>query len=653
MRFFSNARKQNAVAHTAMHAQPTQAGASAQNGEGVVNTVAESVPPTRRRNRLAVRILMHVIGWPIVVLLLVALFAEGAMLLLLFGEQDYSGRIYPNISVRGVDLSNQSETAAYALLQQRYDAFLDNPIVIRYGDQTWHPTAQELGIELDFDGAIQEAMSVGRTSHSRVDNTRAVADVWENGVELPLNASVNQHAMQEYLRALADTIESPAQNADVSLDPEQANIVITPEEPGLQVLVDETMHDMTAQVQHLETREVKLRTRLLHPVVRDADVAPVIAQLNSILSEPIRIVSADENCLDACRWEWSPQHIVKWVKLNRTVSPNGVPQIDVQVDQTAIRNALVPVAAAVRQEGTLPRLSWNNGTLSILQPGLTGQGLDVEQAQTLINEALHGGPRNLGMPLITLPPPVNETNLSSLNIREPVGIGVSSFRNSQQYRITNIQAGARRLNGILIPPGGEFSFNDNLGVVDASGGFVQGSAIVNNRTQQEWGGGLCQVSTTMFRAAFWGGLPVTERHEHDFRIGWYEELGEPPGLDAAIYTGALDLRFLNNTDGWLLVQTYVNLSRQQLTIILYGKPINRTVNMDYRIIKHIPRPNESVTVEDPTLPRGTYKQTDWAQPGLVVEVYRDVWQNGALIRRDTFPTTFNPWPNIFVRGTGR
>lgn len=586
-------------------------------------------------------------------LLLLALLAEGALLLLLFGEQDYDGRIYPNISVRGLDLGNQTESSARALILQHYDAFLANPVTFRYGDQTWHPTAEELGIELDIDGAVQTALIIGRTEESRIDNTRTVASVWEKGVDLPLLIRMDQQKMQQYLVGIAQTLEAPPRNADVGLDVEQAKITITPQQPGLQVLVDETFGDIDTGIQNLEQQEVKLHTRMLAPVVKDADVAPVVARLQTTLSEPIRMVSNEEGCLDACRWEWSPQHIARWIRLVRTTTTDGIPQIEVQTDQTAIRNALVPVAAAVRKEGTLPLLNWNNGVLSILRPGQSGQGLDVDKAQSLINDALAGGPRTLGLPLLDLPPPVNETNLATLNIVAPVGVGVSSFRNSQAYRITNIRAGARRMYGILIPPGGEFSFNDNLGAVDASGGFVQGAAIVNNRTQQEWGGGLCQVSTTMFRAAFWAGLPIVERHEHDFRIRWYEELGEPPGMDAAIYTGAADLRFLNDTGGWLLIQSYVDLNRQQLTIILYGQDTGRDVKMSHQIIRHIPSPKESVTVEDPSLPAGTFKQTDWAQPGLEAAVYRDVWQNGTLLRRDTFPTLFQPWPNIFVRGTGR
>ncbi|MBC8078472.1 MAG: VanW family protein, partial [Chloroflexales bacterium] len=272
------------------------------------------------------------------------------------------------------------------------------------------------------------------------------------------------------------------------------------------------------------------------------------------------------------------------------------------------------------------------------------------RARAEIVAALRGDQREIALPLIALPPAIDTTNLAGLGITGPIGTGISSFKASQGYRITNIRAGARQMHGRLIPPGDTFSFNDSLGVVDASNGFVQGSAIVDNRTQKEWGGGLCQVSTTVFRAAFWGGLPIDERHEHAFRIGWYEELGEPPGLDAAIFTGVSDMRFTNDTGGWLLVQSAVDLERQQLTITLYGSPTSRAVAMEHRVIARIAAPSKAVYITDPELPRSRYKRTDWARPGLKVEVRRTVRAADGSERVDTFPTEFQPWPNIYVRG---
>lgn len=620
----------------------------------------DMLPPEEPRKRKRIKrrtplgiiklVLMHLIGWPIVLLTLVALLAEVGMLLLLAAEHGYTGRLYPNINIRGINVGNLTNESASATLENRYAEFLFNPVELRYLNQSWYPTAEDLGIELQFEAAVEDAATIGRTQ-SRMENSKTVAAVWEHGVEVPLHMEIDQKVMQNYLLQVARSVEKPPQNADMDL--QGAEIVVTHEHMGVQVLIDETIEDITAAVQHMGSQRVTLRTRKITPMVRDTDIAPVIAEVRGLLEAPISLASTDGSCAQGCRWEWSVEDLARWIRLIRGVAPDGRPTISVQTDQTAIRNALVPIAEAVRKEGTLPRLNWNDGNLSIIQPGLPGRGLDVTLTQSYINVALSGGPRSLVLPLVDIPPPINETNLATVGIVKAIGTGVSSFSGSQNYRITNITAGARRIHGILISPGEEFSFNDSLGPVDASGGFVMGSAIVNNRTQQEWGGGLCQVSTTMFRAAFWAGLPITERHAHKFRITWYEELGEPPGFDAAIFTGADNVRFVNDTGGLILIQTWVDTNRQRLYITLYGTETNRQVEMNHTILKHIPKPTKSVTVKDPKLPAGTRKQTDWAQPGLSVEVYRYVSENGQLIRRDTFPTTFEAWPDVFVEGTGR
>jgi vancomycin resistance protein YoaR len=589
-------------------------------------------------------------NWLMVTAALLLLVGIGSILGLLLGERAYAGRIYPHISVRGLDVGNADAAAAQRTLSQAHADFLQQPVELVYGDHVWRPTAAELGVSLEIDEALQRALLLGR-AETRLESIRTIAAIWDQGVDVPLRVNIDQQTMQRYLLSVAHEVEQPPQNADMHL--RNAEVVLTPEEAGTQVLIDATLADVTVALQSLEPQQVALRTRSLTPITRDSDIAPIAAELRGILEGPVVAYSNAAACAVPCRWEWSPEQVARWIMLRRDMREGGPTQLSLHVDQAALQRELVPVAEALHQEGDLPRVDWNSGSPVIFRPGTPGSGLDAALALTRLEAAvMTQGPRSFELPMTALPPPVIDTNLASLNITTMIGSGVSSFRNSQQYRITNIQAGARQLHGILVPPGETFSFNNNLGAVDSSNGFVQGAAIVNNRTQLEWGGGLCQVSTTMFRAAFWSGLPIAERHEHRFRIGWYEELGEPPGLDAAIFTGVSDLRFVNDTGGWVLIQAYVDLSRQQMSIALYGNPSQRHVTMSHRVIERTPAPRRPLYLNDPTLPRGTFKQTDWARPGMHVQVYRTVQDNGQVMRQDTFDTVFEPWPNIYVRGTG-
>lgn len=588
--------------------------------------------------------------WLLVLCTLVVLALLSGTVGLLLAERELARRIYPNISVRGVPVGGMTLAEARRAIERHYGAFLYNPVELRFGEHSWRPSAEELGLQLDIDAALAEAFAYAR-GETRLKNLRHALAIWEQGVDLPLRLKVDQNAMQRYLLDVAAVVEQPPEDAAVALA--GATLLVTPERWGTQVLVDETLQDITAAVQRMARAPVALRTRALEPRLRDAHVAPVADELRLMLNGPIELEGASGPCAAGCRWSISPERLAGWISVRRVSGADGRPTYSISVDQAGLRAALLPVAAAVRQEGTLPSVAWNGGDLQIVRPGMPGLGLDADETLAALNAALAGGPRRISLPLEPIPPPVTERNLASLGISEQVGLGVSSFARSEQYRITNIRAGARRMNGVLIPPGATFSFNTQLGEVNAANGFVEGLAIVDNRTQKEWGGGLCQVSTTVFRAAFFAGLPISERHEHAFRIGWYEELGEPPGLDAAIFTPYNDLRFVNDSGGWLLMESYVDLERQRLTVALYGPPTGRSVSYEHRVLERTPAPTTPVYVNDPSQPRGYLRKSDTARGGIKVVVTRTVTRGGQVLSRDSFPTVFKPWPNIYVRGTGR
>ncbi len=613
-----------------------------------VSTGAGVDQPRRPRRLRRRRGILGLLEWLLVLCSLGVVGAAVGVMALIMIERDFALRLYPNLSVRGVHIGGMRVNAAQNTLNRAHQSFLANPVAIQYGEQSWRPSAADLGISLDFAGALNTAYTFGRND-TRMENLRTAAAIWEQGVDLPLSLKIDQTVMQAYLLDIAAAIDTAPENADLRLD--GPNIIVTPERWGTQVLVDEMLAEITAATQNLTPQSITLRTRTLEPTIRDTAVAPVAAELETLLAGSIVLSSAEAGCIRGCRWEWSPAHIANWISLERTSAQADRPLYNISIDQSAIRSALLPIAATVRQEGTLPRVAWNNGNVQITAAGETGLGLDANATMSQISAALAGNTRAIELPLGAIPPPVTESNLAALGIIGQVGAGASSFANSEEYRITNIRAGARQMNGLLIPPGASFSFNDNLGPVTAERGFAEGYAIIDNRTQKEWGGGLCQVSTTVFRAAFWGGLPITERHEHSFRISWYEELGEPPGLDAAIFTGVYDLRFVNDSPNWLLMESYVDLQHQRLSIALYGTPTNREVAMSHELLERTPAPSEPVYIDDPEAPRGSLRQSDTARGGLQVNVYRTIRQGDALVSQDTFFTEFKPWPDIFVRGS--
>jgi vancomycin resistance protein YoaR len=156
------------------------------------------------------------------------------------------------------------------------------------------------------------------------------------------------------------------------------------------------------------------------------------------------------------------------------------------------------------------------------------------------------------------------------------------------------------------------------------------------------------VSSTAFRAAFWGGLPVVERTAHSFRVSYYEP---PKGLDATIYSPYVDLKWTNDTGHYILIQTYVDRDANKLTFRYYGTNPGRTVEMEGPLENNPVPHGPAVYRDDPTLAKGQKKQIEWAKDGLDVTVYRLIKENGVEVRRDTFFSRYQPWQAVYLVGT--
>ncbi|WP_448543616.1 VanW family protein [Roseiflexus sp.] len=607
--------------------------ADAAEREGFPVTARARVRPPRRRGD----------GWLWFALAVITLVVLGVAGGITSFYRSYEGRIYPNVSIQGIAVGEMTPEQAESALRSRYAAFLRQPVVITYGDRQWTPTLDELGMTFDFRGAVDAAYNAGR-GHGLIDDAREIAAIWQHGLDVPLHVSYDETRAQAYLTQLAREIERAPADAQVRLD--GAQIAIVGAAIGRQVLVDATLSHVSQQLQAFVPATIPLQTREIPPRLDDATVAAARAQIETILQGPLTL-RVDKN-----EYEWTVADLADMIIINRVPSAEG-DRIAVTLDQDMIARRIRQIADETEKPGTRPRVAWNNGDLKIMKPGKPGLRLDEARARDMVIAAAMGRDRTLDLPMVPTDPPVTEANLHQLGIRELVSIGKSDFTGSAAYRVHNIGVGMQLLNGLLIAPGEEFSFNKNIGQINAANGFVEGAAIIQNRTQQEFGGGICQDSTTMFRAAFWAGLPITERWGHSFYISWYDKYalgprGNGPGLDATIFTGGPDLKFVNDTGAWLLIQAWSNPKTGVAQIELYGTKPNRTVDLTHKVYDRVPAPTEPVFVADPKVPQGTIKHTDKARGGMTIDVYRLVVENGVPRPPELFRTRFRPWPNIYT-----
>ena len=280
------------------------------------------------------------------------------------------------------------------------------------------------------------------------------------------------------------------------------------------------------------------------------------------------------------------------------------------------------ISAEVDEPGRDARLSFSNGEVTVTRPSIQGVGADVEQ---LARDVVFGigkadGELALRFELQATKPSITEDRISELGINTLIGRGVSDFSGSAANRVHNIEVGFERYNGLVISPDEEFSVIEYLGPVDAAAGFLPELVIVGNKITPQYGGGLCQVSTTIFRTALDTGLDITERTNHAFSVSHYKWPFPDWGVEATIYDPQPDLKFINDTEGHILVQAYT--TEDDLAIVeFYGTDPGRTTQID-----------------------GPYRLSgSYVDGGSTVFTYRILDSaTGALLHEEEFVSVFQP-----------
>lgn len=215
-----------------------------------------------------------------------------------------------------------------------------------------------------------------------------------------------------------------------------------------------------------------------------------------------------------------------------------------------------------------------NGQISELISARNGLQINTGLSAANIASALMQGKISASLVYGIIKPQIDVNKFSQLGINTLLGKGESNFSGSSLARIHNIKTGSKTFDGIILKPGEEFSFNELIGPIEVSSGYQYELVVKNQKLIPEYGGGLCQVSTTIFRAAMTAGLPILERHPHSLPVRYYS----PQGFDATIYPGVSDLRFKNDTPGHILIQA--EIASSSLHFEIYGSADGRKISLD-------------------------------------------------------------------------
>ncbi len=556
----------------------------------------------------------------------------------------YDDRVYPSIQTAGVQLGGLTHDEARSAIQRRADELAAGTVSFTFGDKTWAPTLEEIGAKVNVDATLTAAYEFGREPVA-ADRLESMARLVRADERVPLAIALDHRTLEGWFDQVDQQLGLPPRDASLTIN--GSSVGITSEAGGTIVDRGRARTVILGSLSNLQPVAELLPVVAKTPVVRSGDLGPARDQLAQALAKPIKVTFEDSS------WSLAAADLGRFVTQQVDTTKRGADALSLGLDHNALAAWLEDrFGDQVNRDPVDAKVGWNGERVVSLEWSADGITLKPDELAEAVGASFFGDHANVAVPVIVTKPTVDSENLAALGITTFLAQGDSNYVGSDEARATNIAVGADLLNGTLVPPGGEFSFNHSIGVISKELGYVEGNAFEQGRLGTAVGGGICQVSTTVFRAALRAGVPITEWWPHDYRIGFYEQDGWEPGFDASIlqpdedpFSGG-DFKFANPTHSWLLVESFVDGAR--VFVNIYGPDLGYDVRItDVEEGAKIPI-KKDIEIVDHTLPEGTIKHTEAPQEGLEVYFIRDVYsRDGELLFSDPYYTTFHSRGNVY------
>jgi vancomycin resistance protein YoaR len=562
----------------------------------------------------------------------------------------YFNRVYPGVSVMGVKVDGMTQPEIVKAVTGLTQGYLNRPIIIQTGTETRSFTGQQLGLWIDVESLAAQAYQVGRSGNLFLDMLTHLS-LLSSSRNIELSLLYDNRSGQQPLQPLINAINYPPTDAQLVIR-SAADVQIIPAKYGQELQVEATRPLIEATVLNKSSLPVVAIIRSIPPTIGDADLATIHQQVKRLLSKPM--VFSYKAGEASAEWRLEPETMVKLVDVIQIIEPSGKPQFSLQIDQAGLTPYFEEFARAIHQEPVDAQLKFDEeaGELIVLRPSQDGHDVEVGAIYELVVQAVANGSNQVELPAVLTPPTIPSNDLESLGIKTLVSEATSYFKGSSQGRMQNIAVAASKFDGVIIPPGKIFSFNQHLGEVTKEEGYDVSLIIYGNRTVEGIGGGICQVSTTVFRSALFGGYEIVERWPHGYRVGWYE-INSKVGLDATVYSPDVDFKFRNDTAHFLLIQTQADLEAGTVTFKFFGTPTGREVVIEEPEVTNLVKHDPPLYEKDPTLADGLTKQVDWAADGMDVKVTRIVREGDKIVYQDEFFSHYQPWRAVYKVGTRR
>lgn len=540
----------------------------------------------------------------------------------------FHGKFPPGTTVSGISISMKTPDETAIILEDAANKYLNTPLEITLGNTTAKLTPGELGIEIMVDQTLQIIKETSAADLSLMDIIR-----FTKSPATTINI-LTKLDHDKLIAALNERFSLPSmapKSATFYFD-EKSKLQIKEHEKGKILNLNPLIKTLKTSAKQLTPQKITLLLIDVTPAV----TKEILEAQKEEITQALRHKFAMIDPIYSDDWEMQLTDHLDWVEFEQ---PDEITKIEDIILYTPTTETLQKISIKIKQEKLDEFIDaeiskWldrppeqvniftdENGEVVIEGKGKDGLEVQRHQLKKAVELAVQHSIHDVPIPVIEIEPKIIVSDdLKELGIEERIGVGHTSYYRSPANRVHNIKVGSSKFNGKLIAPGETFSFNQNLGKVDGSTGYKKELVIKQEGTIPEYGGGICQVSTTVYRAAIFTGLPIAERNQHSYAVSYYSQvLGH--GLDATIYLGGADLKFTNDTGNHILIQTFTE-NDYELYIIFYGTSDGRSVEMEGPYLSNYHYAGGTEYIDTTEIPAGQTKQVEKRHTGFDALWYR-------------------------------
>lgn len=568
----------------------------------------------------------------------------------------YTNRLFANTYINSIDVSGKTLEEAIQTLEANKYELPEHQVVAYVDDIAIASDSSQLDFHIDFQEAVEQTYITQHAEHPIANAAQAVlAHLNETVVTAPTKYS--EEKLGELFVALNQKVELIGENPTISLQYSNAplSLIVTNGQPGREIHLENSIERANEKVLEEQQNKSELSSVLIPAEVASTSTVLTKEEQEKVRERGVAFVGAS---LQAKADDYSFEITDK--ELITLLNPLG------GYDEKAISEVISKWEEKVVREPINAIFEYERETLKVTEfvPHRDGLQLDSNATENQVKEWLktfeqltaseaetteHEN-RVIEISLERTAPEVTLEETNELGINERIGFGESYYHHSILNRVHNVGITAERISYTIIPPGTEFSFNKTLGEVSSRTGFRSAYVIQGGKTVLGDGGGVCQVSSTLFRSVLDAGLDVSKRLQHSYRVSYYE-LNSDPGFDATVYSGDIDFRFINDTPGHVLLLANVDSENRYMNIEIYGTDDGRTSEIyDYKKWGFVGPPAPEYYPTN-TLPTGVTEQVDWAVSGIKTEFKHTVKDaEGNVIHDDVYYSNYRPWSAKFMVG---